>query len=160
MHVLPVPEFGISEPDESLSQVPHACGVSRQSVHAWVRKCGQSGLSGLVDRSHRPASCPHRIAAEVEAAPLTGEPLMLLPDRDPSLVQLRFPRQQLLVAEALRQPSLGRIYRSHGRSPSARMRRLTTSPTAKSHPVRRCPLQLIPTRKSSSARSGKAALRQ
>jgi transposase InsO family protein len=36
-------------------------------VHAWVRKYEQSGLPGLADRSHRPASCPHRIAGEVEA---------------------------------------------------------------------------------------------
>ncbi|MDX2650545.1 IS481 family transposase [Streptomyces sp. PA03-1a] len=42
-------------------------GVSRQSVHAWVRKYEQTGLSGLADRSHRPASCPHRIPSAVEA---------------------------------------------------------------------------------------------
>jgi transposase len=29
-------------------------GVSRQSVHAGVRKYEQSGLPGLADRSHRP----------------------------------------------------------------------------------------------------------
>ncbi|MDQ0775585.1 transposase InsO family protein [Streptomyces aurantiacus] len=36
-------------------------------MHAWVRKYEQSGLPGLADRSHRPVSCPHRIAREVEA---------------------------------------------------------------------------------------------
>ncbi|MFI2349368.1 helix-turn-helix domain-containing protein [Streptomyces sp. NPDC019443] len=50
-----------------VTQVAARYGVSRQSVHAWVRKYEQSGLPGLADRSHRPASCPHRIAAEVEA---------------------------------------------------------------------------------------------
>ncbi|MFF2519078.1 IS481 family transposase [Streptomyces sp. NPDC058086] len=50
-----------------VTQVAARYGVSRQSVHAWVRKYGQSGLAGLADRSHRPASCPHRIAGEVEA---------------------------------------------------------------------------------------------
>ncbi|MFC4611103.1 IS481 family transposase [Streptomyces maoxianensis] len=51
----------------AVTQVAARYGVSRQSVHAWVRKYEQSGLPGLADRSHRPASCPHRIAAEVEA---------------------------------------------------------------------------------------------
>jgi transposase InsO family protein len=42
-------------------------GVSRQSVHAWVRRYEQAGLEGLADRSHLPRSCPHQTAAEVEA---------------------------------------------------------------------------------------------
>ncbi|WP_307132240.1 IS481 family transposase [Streptomyces aurantiacus] len=50
-----------------VTQVAARYGVSRQSVHAWVRKYEQSGLPGLADRSHRPVSCPHRIAREVEA---------------------------------------------------------------------------------------------
>ncbi|MDC2961513.1 MULTISPECIES: IS481 family transposase [Streptomyces] len=50
-----------------VTQVAARYGVSRQSVHAWVRKYEQSGLPGLADRSHRPISCPHRIAGEVEA---------------------------------------------------------------------------------------------
>jgi transposase InsO family protein len=43
-------------------------GVSRQSVHAWVRRYKAGGLAALADRSHRPHSCPHQIAAEIEAA--------------------------------------------------------------------------------------------
>lgn len=50
-----------------VTQVAARYGVSRQSVHSWVRKYEQSGLPGLADRSHRPASCPHRIAGEAEA---------------------------------------------------------------------------------------------
>ncbi|MEU1014042.1 IS481 family transposase [Streptomyces sp. NPDC005890] len=50
-----------------VTQVAARYGVSRQSVHSWVRKYEQSGLPGLADRSHRPTSCPHRIAGEVEA---------------------------------------------------------------------------------------------
>ncbi|MER7870421.1 IS481 family transposase [Streptomyces pseudogriseolus] len=50
-----------------VTQVAARYGVSRQSVHSWVRKYEQSGLPGLADRSHRPESCPHRIAGEVEA---------------------------------------------------------------------------------------------
>jgi transposase InsO family protein len=43
-------------------------GVSRQSVHAWVRRYEQGGLGALADRSRRPDSCPHQVSAEVEAA--------------------------------------------------------------------------------------------
>jgi len=41
-------------------------GVSRQSVHAWLARYEAGGLEGLVDRSHRPVSCPHQMSAEVE----------------------------------------------------------------------------------------------
>lgn len=50
-----------------VTRVAARYGVSRQSVHSWVRKYERSGLPGLADRSHRPASCPHRTAGEVEA---------------------------------------------------------------------------------------------
>src|SRR5215831_9914555 len=43
-------------------------GVSRQSVHAWVRRYEQGGLAGLADRSRRPESCPHQVSAGIEAA--------------------------------------------------------------------------------------------
>jgi transposase-like protein len=43
-------------------------GVSRKSVHAWVRRYEQSGLAGLADRSHRPHGQPRQVPAEVEAA--------------------------------------------------------------------------------------------
>ena len=43
-------------------------GVSRQTVHAWLRRYEQGGLDGLADRSHRPDSCPHQMSAAVEAA--------------------------------------------------------------------------------------------
>jgi transposase InsO family protein len=41
--------------------------VSRQSVHAWMRRYAEGGLGGLMDRSRRPDSCPHQVSAEVEA---------------------------------------------------------------------------------------------
>jgi transposase InsO family protein len=43
-------------------------GVSRQSVHAWLRRYQAGGLVGLEDRSHRPRSCPHQASAQVETA--------------------------------------------------------------------------------------------
>jgi len=43
-------------------------GVSRQSVHTWIGRYLAEGLPGLADRSHRPGSCPHQVAAEAEVA--------------------------------------------------------------------------------------------
>jgi transposase InsO family protein len=48
-------------------EVAERYGVSRQTLHAWMRRYRQDGLGGLADRSHRPVSCPHQTAAEVEA---------------------------------------------------------------------------------------------
>ncbi|MFI6485129.1 IS481 family transposase [Nonomuraea sp. NPDC050663] len=42
-------------------------GVSRQSVHTWVRRYRDGGLAALADRSHRVRAHPMQIAAAVEA---------------------------------------------------------------------------------------------
>jgi transposase InsO family protein len=42
-------------------------GVSRKTVHAWVRRYRDDGLAGLADRSHRPHHHPWQLAADVEA---------------------------------------------------------------------------------------------
>ncbi|SFP00188.1 Transposase InsO and inactivated derivatives [Actinomadura madurae] len=42
-------------------------GVSRQSVHAWVKRYRAEGLAGLADRSRRPVSSPGQMSAQVEA---------------------------------------------------------------------------------------------
>lgn len=42
-------------------------GVTRQTVHEWLRNYAAHGLAGLVDASSRPHSCPHQMAPEVEA---------------------------------------------------------------------------------------------
>src|ERR1700754_4403778 len=54
----------------SISQVASKVGVSRQTLHSWLARYEAEGLDGLVDRSHRPASCPHQMPASVEAAVL------------------------------------------------------------------------------------------
>jgi transposase len=51
----------------SISQVAGKVGVSRQTLHAWLARYEAGGLEGLVDRSHRPVSCPHQTPAAVEA---------------------------------------------------------------------------------------------
>lgn len=43
-------------------------GMSRQPLHTWLTRYSRDGLAGLTDRSHRPLSCPHQAAAEVETA--------------------------------------------------------------------------------------------
>lgn len=42
-------------------------GVSRQSVHAWMRRYEEGGLAGLMDRSRRPKSSPGQVSAKIEA---------------------------------------------------------------------------------------------
>ncbi|MFC3386351.1 IS481 family transposase [Couchioplanes azureus] len=48
-------------------EVAGKVGVSRQSVHAWLRRYADEGLAGLQDRSHRPDSCAHQALPQVEA---------------------------------------------------------------------------------------------
>ena len=52
----------------SITEVAASWGISRQTLHTWLARWEIGGLEALVDRSHRPASCPHQLhpAAEVE----------------------------------------------------------------------------------------------
>ena len=40
-------------------------GVTRQTVHRWLRKYAAGGIAGLVDGSAKPLSCPHQMPPEV-----------------------------------------------------------------------------------------------
>ena len=51
-----------------VTEVASRYGVSRQSVHAWLRRYRAEGPSGLADRSHRVRAHPWQIPAELEAA--------------------------------------------------------------------------------------------
>jgi transposase InsO family protein len=51
----------------SVTEVAERFGVSRQSVHRWLRRYAAQGLAGLVDQSSAPGSCPHQMAPETEA---------------------------------------------------------------------------------------------
>jgi transposase len=51
----------------SVVDIAARMGVSRQSVHTWLRRYRDGGLEALKDGSHRPASCPHQIDAAIEA---------------------------------------------------------------------------------------------
>lgn len=48
-------------------EVATRAGVSRQTVHRWLRRYAARGLAGLVDGSKAPGSCPHQMAPETEA---------------------------------------------------------------------------------------------
>jgi transposase InsO family protein len=52
----------------SVTEVAAGQGVSRQTVQTWKARYAAAGLGGLVDRSRRPARCPHQSPAVVEAA--------------------------------------------------------------------------------------------
>ena len=52
----------------SVTEVARRFTVSRQSVHAWLRRyAADGGLGGLGDRSSRPHGCPHQMSPAIEA---------------------------------------------------------------------------------------------
>jgi len=52
----------------TVTEVAARFGVARKTVHEWLARYEAGGLENLGDRSHRPRSCPHQMAAEVEVA--------------------------------------------------------------------------------------------
>ena len=42
-------------------------GVTRQTVHTWLRRYASSGVAGLVDKTSKPESCPHQMTPVTEA---------------------------------------------------------------------------------------------
>ncbi len=94
----------------SVSEVAQRWGVSRQSVHAWLRRYEDEGLAGLERRSSRPVSCPHQMAGVVEAQIL--EMRRAHPGWGPRRILYELGRSQLagdLGKEAV--PSRSAIYR-------------------------------------------------
>jgi transposase InsO family protein len=51
----------------AIVEVAARFGVTRQTVHRWLRRYAAGGLAGLVDGSTVPGSCPHQMVPEVEA---------------------------------------------------------------------------------------------
>lgn len=51
----------------TVTEVAGRYGVTRQTVHRWLRRYAAKGLAGLMDGSTKPGSCPHQMAPVVEA---------------------------------------------------------------------------------------------
>jgi transposase len=51
-----------------VTEVADRYGVSRQSVHAWLRRYRAEGPSGLADRSHKVHQHPWQIPPDEESA--------------------------------------------------------------------------------------------
>ena len=51
-----------------VTEVADRYGVSRQSVHAWLRRYRYEDPAGLADRSHRVHAHPWQTPAELESA--------------------------------------------------------------------------------------------
>lgn len=51
-----------------VTEVARQVGVHRATVHRRVDRYLTDQLGGLVDRSHRPQSCPHQVPSQVEVA--------------------------------------------------------------------------------------------
>jgi transposase InsO family protein len=79
-------------------------GVTRQTVHRWLRRYAAIGLAGLADHSSRPASCPHQMSAETEVR------LLELRDEHPSWGP-RTLRHQLGREGVIPLPGRSSIYR-------------------------------------------------
>ena len=44
----------------SITEAARRAGVTRQSVHRWLRQYAVQGLAGLIARPSAPDSCPHQ----------------------------------------------------------------------------------------------------
>jgi len=51
----------------AVAHVAAEMGISRATAHKWIRRWRSEGESGLIDRSSRPRTTPHRTPAETEA---------------------------------------------------------------------------------------------
>src|SRR3989441_12608918 len=55
----------VHRPGWSVAEVCRRYEVSRKTGYKWLERYGTAGPAGLVDRSHRPYSCPHATPAAV-----------------------------------------------------------------------------------------------
>ena len=61
---------GVGRMDVELVRAGADWCLVRDALHEWLVRYELGGLEGLVDRSHRPGSCPHQMPAAVEVAVL------------------------------------------------------------------------------------------
>lgn len=103
-----------------ISTVARRYGVSRQTVHAWLRRYACDGaVLNLEDRSSRPYGCPHQMAPEVEAQ------VLVLRDANPRWGPTRIVYELARVG-VVAVPGRSSVYRAlvrNGRIDPARRRR-------------------------------------
>jgi transposase InsO family protein len=51
----------------TVTDVASRNGVTRQTVHTWLRRYANHGIAGLIDKTSKPESCPHQMSPAVEA---------------------------------------------------------------------------------------------
>ncbi len=51
----------------TVTDVAKTNGVTRQTVHNWLRSYANFGVAGLVDKTSKPETCPHQMTPVVEA---------------------------------------------------------------------------------------------
>ena len=78
---------------ESVTDVAFRFGVTRQTVHRWLRRYATEGLAGLADGSTKPLSCPHQMPPEVEARIV--ELRRLQPGWGPRTIRFRLEAEQV-----------------------------------------------------------------
>ena len=103
-----------------ISTVARRYGVSRQTVHAWLRRYARDGaVLNLEDRSSRPHGCRHQMAPAVEAR------VLVLRDQNPRWGPTRIV-YELTREGVVRVPGRSSVYRAlvrNGRIDPAKRRR-------------------------------------
>jgi len=89
----------------SVTEVAVRNGVTRHTVHAWLRRCGSGGMAALADKSSRPGSCPHQMPPAIEARVL--ELRRIHPGWGPRSIRTRLEREVFLPV-----PGRSSIYRT------------------------------------------------
>jgi len=105
----------------SVVEAAAAAGVTRQTVHAWMRRYEAGGLAALADRSHRPRESPLQMPATIEVRVL--ELRRQRPGWGPARLRHQLEREGVVPL-----PSVSGIYRAlrrHGLiEPKAQRKRL------------------------------------
>jgi transposase InsO family protein len=104
----------------TVTEVAERYDVSRQSVHAWIDRYEREGIAGLADRSHKPHSCPHQIAPDVEA--MICELRRVHPDWGPRRLVFELAKQGIEPCPS-RATAYRILVRSHLIAPKKRRRR-------------------------------------
>jgi transposase len=101
--------LGVIRDAFTVTEVAQKFGVSRQSVHTWMKRYEEGGIEALAERSSRPSTSPTQIAGRVEAR------ILELRRHHPSWGPVHL-RWQLKKEGVDRLPSESSVYRALRRS--------------------------------------------